>query len=128
MKKITYMRKINFINPDSVRVDEEFSSIFGPLDQATEAALTESLKQGFDVSKGKITVWFEPGNEWPVIVDGHSRFRICREEGVLLASQHFAEKKFSNRKEVIAWILDTQLARRNLTDVERVELAERYKH
>lgn len=121
------MKEIRWINPDSVRIDDEFSNVFGPLDKETEEALTASLIHGFDISKGKITVWYEPGHENPVIVDGHNRFRICRNNGVTLVSNHFAEKKFADRQAVIAWILDTQLSRRNLTDVERVELTEKYR-
>ena len=116
-----------WINPDNVRIDEEFSNVFGKLDKETEAALRQSLVQGFDVSKGKITVWFEPGNDIPVIIDGHNRFRICREHGVNLTSACFTEKAFNNRNEVIGWILNTQISRRNLTDVERVELVERFR-
>lgn len=52
------MMKITFINPDSVRIDDEFSKVFGPLNNETEEALTASLIQGFDISKGKITVWY----------------------------------------------------------------------
>ena len=54
-----------------------------------------------------------------IIVDGHNRYRICRENGVPFAVE---EKAFDSREAAEIWIIRNQLGRRNLSDFQRCEL------
>lgn len=53
------------------------------------------------------------------IVDGHNRFEICQKHGI-----HFAieEIDFATEQDVLTWIIQNQLGRRNVTDCRRNEL------
>lgn len=53
------------------------------------------------------------------IVDGHNRYNICKKKNIKFKSE---EKKFKDKNEVILWMIDNQLGRRNLPDYARVEL------
>lgn len=55
-----------------------------------------------------------------VLVDGHNRYEICTR---LSLPYNTIEREFDGREDVIAWIVDNQLGRRNLTDFARGELA-----
>ena len=46
------------------------------------------------------------------IVDGHNRYNIALEHGL---NYEVEEREFENKDEVINWMIDNQLGRRNLT-------------
>ena len=50
------------------------------------------------------------------MIDGHNRYEICTANKI---DYKTTEKEFKSRDEVIAWIVDTQLSRRNLTEQQR---------
>ena len=54
-----------------------------------------------------------------IIVDGHNRYRICRNHNISFDTE---QKKLASRDEVKLWMLQNQLSRRNLNDFQRVEL------
>lgn len=55
-----------------------------------------------------------------VLIDGHNRFRICKEHNINFDT---VEYDFRDSDEVKLWILKNQLGRRNLTDFQRAEIA-----
>ena len=87
-------------------IDSELRAIMPPLAQEEFEALEKSiLAEG---CRDAIVVWKEKG----IIVDGHNRYDICTKNGV---PYRVFEKSFTDRDEVILWIIDNQLGRRNLT-------------
>ena len=57
------------------------------------------------------------------IVDGHNRYDICREHGIPFAIE---ERSFDNKEAVMFWMLEHQLARRNLEPYQRAEIMLKY--
>ncbi len=109
------------IDPSSLsalRVDPEFRDLIPPLLSEERAGLERSLsEEGFDAeSYGKIIAWDG------VIVDGHNRYEICVANGIPF---QWREVEFPDRLAAKVWIIGNQLRkRRNLSDADRIELAE----
>ncbi len=57
------------------------------------------------------------------VIDGMTRFVICQKRGIKFET---VVKDFPNRKAARLWILENQLGRRNLTDAQRISIAENY--
>ena len=92
-------------------IDEEFARLIPPLAEDEYKGLEESI-----IAEGcreAIIVW---GN---IIVDGHNRYRICRAHKI---PYRIERKEFTGRNAVQLWMLRNQLARRNLTDLQRIEI------
>jgi hypothetical protein len=98
-------------------VDPELKAFIPPLSSAERASLeAEIITAGRAVDP--IAVWSTP--EGDVIVDGHNRFAICQAHGLPFALRYVT---FDNRNEAKRWMLDHQLARRNLTADQVIALA-----
>lgn len=95
-------------------IDHEFKELIRSLTESEYTALESSLQN--EGCRDAIIVWRGYG----IIVDGHNRYEICRKHGIEFRVE---EKNFSDRQAVKVWILKNQLARRNLTDGERFEVA-----
>jgi hypothetical protein len=98
----------------SYSIDREFKALIRSLTESEYTALESSLQS--EGCRDAIIVWRGYG----IIVDGHNRYEICRKRGIEFRIE---EKNFSDRQAVKVWILKNQLARRNLTDGERFEVA-----
>lgn len=98
----------------SYSIDREFKALIRSLTEAEYSALESSIQN--EGCRDAIIVWRGCG----IIVDGHNRYEICRKHGIEFRVE---EKNFSDRQAVKVWILKNQLARRNLTDGERFEVA-----
>ena len=59
-------------------------------------------------------------NNKGVILDGHHRFKICRSLGI---ECKFSERNFPNIFEEKLYVIDSNLARRQLNEVQRVQLS-----
>jgi len=95
------------------RVESTFRELIPPLRTEERAALEASiLKEG---CREPLVVWRETG----VIVDGHNRYEICSEHGVTIETR---EMHFEDEAAAKAWMIDNQLGRRNLSEVDRIEL------
>ena len=95
-------------------IDHEFKALIRSLTEAEYSALESSvLSEG---CRDAIIVWRGHG----IIVDGHNRYDICMKHGITFRVE---EMDFPDRHGVKVWILKNQLARRNLTDGERFEVA-----
>ncbi len=91
---------------ENLKIDKEFEMLI--------PALTideyEQLKSNI-LSEGEI---FNPIFTWNgYIIDGHHRYHILSEHPAL--KYKIVEKEFSSRFEVLSWICNNQLGRRNLT-------------
>ncbi|MCL2537601.1 MAG: hypothetical protein FWE51_04920 [Coriobacteriia bacterium] len=93
------------ITADEIIIDEEFRLLLPLLDAGVKAALEASLVE--HGVRDALVVWREQG----VLVDGHNRYEIATRLGLPFA---VAEMAFDSREEVVAWILRTQMARRNM--------------
>ena len=95
-------------------IDHEFKALIRSLTEAEYSALESSvLSEG---CRDAIIVWRGHG----IIVDGHNRYEICMKHGITFRVE---ERDFPDRQAVKVWILKNALARRNLTDGERFEVA-----
>lgn len=100
-------------------IDAELQKIMPELSNEEYKELEDSLlTEGF---KGApIIVWKQEG----IIVDGHNRYNICKKHNI---SYEVQELEFDNRDDVIQWMIRTQLGRRNLNPLQRIEIAEKFR-
>lgn len=103
----------------NIKIDEEFRQLVPPQRPDENQLLEESLlKNGYDPAY-PIIAWDG------FLIDGHNRYDLCKKHGIEFT---FLEKDFENRHDVINWIIDNQLSRRNITDDQRAYLiGKRYK-
>ena len=57
------------------------------------------------------------------IIDGHNRYRICKEYNIPFETK---EMNFSSDSEAIVWIIKEQVGKRNLTPFQRCEMVLKY--
>ena len=55
-----------------------------------------------------------------LIIDGHNRYDICVKNKIEFKTE---EMHFKDKKEALDWMITNQLARRNLTEAQRIEMA-----
>jgi len=117
------------IDFSKIQIDEELEKLLPQLLEDDYNSLKNSLlENGFDQKFGRIKVWFPEDNDGTgYIVDGHNRYKICRENGVELSYYCFESVFFDSKEEVIKWMLENQLARRNLLTIQRIAVAEKYR-
>ena len=95
-----------------MRIDEEFATLIPPLTDEEYKGLEESiLNEG---CRDAIVCWND------TLIDGHNRYKICNEHNIPF---NVVQKDFNNRDEVLLWIIDNQLSRRNLSAYERTRIA-----
>lgn len=99
-----------------LKIDPEFKNLIPPLSEEEFRQLEESIKA--EGCLDALSTWKG------IIVDGHNRYKICQENNIPFDVR---AKDFSSREEAIEWILVHQLGRRNLTDLQRIKIALRYK-
>lgn len=94
-----------------MKIDKEFAGIIPPMTEEEYRGLeTSILAEG---CRDALVCWGE------ILVDGHNRYRICEEHGI---EYRTVEREFSGRDEVMLWIMQNQLSRRNLNDFQRIEI------
>ena len=94
-----------------LKIDPELERVIPLLEDAELYRLTESiLTEG---CRDPLVVWDG------VIVDGHHRYNICRENNIPFT---YVEKKFESVMDAKVWIISNQLARRNLNEFVRCEI------
>jgi len=94
-------------------VDNELKNLV-PMQKPSEHEGLEQnlLKYGFNKSYPIIT-WNRK------IVDGHNRYELCKKHNIEFV---VSEQAFSDKSEVINWMIDNQLNRRNITEDQRAYL------
>lgn len=116
---------------NNIQIDPELEKLLPPLSKEDYNILEQSiLNNGFDQKFGRIKVWFSSENtdnkNVGYIVDGHNRYRICQRHKIKLDSLCFEAVLMNSKEEVIKWMFENQLARRNLSPTEKYEIVERY--
>lgn len=106
----------------SIRIDKEFESLIPPLSSDEFKQLEENcVKDGI---RDPLVVWRVPSGD-DILIDGHNRWKIAAKHGGIQFET--VRKEFDNRNEVIAWICNNQLGRRNISMFDRVTLEDRKK-
>lgn len=106
----------------SIRIDKEFESLIPPLSADEFKQLEENcVKDGI---RDPLVVWRVPSGD-DILIDGHNRWKIAAKHGGIRFET--VCKEFDNRNEVIAWICNNQLGRRNISMFDRVTLEDRKK-
>lgn len=95
------------------KIDPEFKSLIPPHTPEERAQLEQNILQKRKCHDA-IVLW----NGY--IIDGHNRFEICEAHGIEFEVK---DKDLKSREAAKIWILENQLARRNLSDVARIDLA-----
>lgn len=96
-----------------IKISPEYENLLPKLPQAEYLALKTSIqKEGQFFS---ITV-----NQNGIILDGHNRYRICKELGIVPT---YEVKKFNNPLIEKKFVIISNLKRRHLLDYQKVELA-----
>jgi len=100
----------------TLAIDDEFQGLIPPLSPEELQGLQESiLSEG---CRDPLVVWDG------VILDGHNRYKICQENGLIYST---IEKNFDTREDAKIWIIRNQMGRRNLTDAWQLELRQEEK-
>jgi ParB-like chromosome segregation protein Spo0J len=99
---------------EKLQINEKFKNLIPNLSKEEYKGLEESIKK--EGCRDKILTW----NGY--IIDGHNRYEICSKQGIEFKT---TEKQFNSENEVKEWIIINQLSRRNLTDIDKFELAQK---
>ena len=94
------------------KIDPEFRSLIPPLLPDERAQLEQNIllsRKCYDA----IVLWEE------TIIDGHNRFEICEKHSIEF---EVIDLPLKSREEAKAWIIENQLARRNLNEAMRIEM------
>jgi len=94
--------------------DKEFQTLIPPLSQEEFTALEESIIN--EGCRDPLVIWDK------VILDGHNRYTICMKHGLIFKK---IEKNFDNRERAKIWILENQLGRRNMNEVQRIDVVDK---
>ena len=103
---------------DELRINPDFEKVIPPLSDDEFQQLEANI-----LAEGEA---YTPIFTWNgFIVDGHNRYRIIQKHPEIVF--RVREREFNNSYEVMSWICDTQLGRRNLTFTQRkVLIGRRY--
>lgn len=101
-----------------MKIDPELRDLLPPLADDEYKQLEKNIvDNGFDRNF--------PIMEWHgFIVDGHNRYSICRKHNIDYTVGTLA---YETKEEVMRWMLDIQLGRRNLTPIQRISVAEKHR-
>lgn len=92
-------------------IDNEFKGLIPPLTDEEYKGLEESILK--DGCRDALVLWGE------ILIDGHNRYDICTRHNIPFKT---VQKEFTSRDEVMLWMMQNQLARRNLSDFQRSEI------
>ena len=92
---------------NEIIIDEEFKGLLPALDEQTYTWLEENILQYG--CREPITLWNG------IIIDGYNRYDILTKHDL---SVNTVSMEFDSRDDVIIWIIDNQVSRRNLTPIQ----------
>ena len=99
-----------------IRIDPEFKSLIPPLTTDDRQRLEASIKA--EGCRDPLVLWGD------ILVDGHNRYDICKAHNIPFQT---VSKDFNDRNEAMLWMINNQLARRNLSTADRIILAQKQK-
>jgi len=102
-----------------LKIDETIRRVLMPLRDDERALLEQSvLAEGI---RDPLVAWNRNGEY--VLLDGHHRYQLAHKHGLTFSTIGL---QFNSYEEAIQWVLQNQLARRNLTDEQRTIVIGRY--
>lgn len=100
----------------NIKIDKEFQSIIPSMTDDEFRALEDNIvKEG---CRDPLVCWKTEGGE-SILIGGHNRYQICKKHDIAYS---VVQKHFTSRAEVINWIIDDQIGRRNLTQEQKTYL------
>ncbi len=99
-----------------MKIDKELKNLIPPLAEDELKQLETNLVNEGWRNNERIITWNN------IIVDGHNRYSICKKNNINFKTE---ERKFKDKNEVILWMIDNQLGRRNLVSYDRIRLVEK---
>lgn len=101
-----------------LKIDPELRDLLPPLTNDEYKQLEKNIvENGFDKNF--------PIMEWHgYIVDGHNRYSICKKHNIEYVVGTLG---YETKDEVMEWMLDIQLGRRNLSPIQRIAVTEKYR-
>lgn len=101
-----------------LKIDPELRDLLPPMTQEEYRKLEKNiLENGYDTNF--------PIMEWNgFIADGHNRYSICKKHKI---DCPIGKLGYKTKEEVMKWMLDIQLGRRNLSPIQRIAVAEKYR-
>lgn len=102
-----------------LKIDPELRDLLPPLTDDEYKQLEKNIvENGFDRNF--------PIMEWHgYVVDGHNRYKICKEHNI--TDYVVGTLAYETKEEVMEWMLDIQLGRRNLSPIQRIAITEKYR-
>lgn len=102
-----------------LKIDPELKDLLPPLTDEEYKQLEKNIvENGFDKNF--------PIMEWHgFIVDGHNRYDICKKHNI--TDYVVGTLAYETKEEVMEWMLDIQLGRRNLSPIQRIAITEKYR-
>ena len=101
-------------------VHEDFAGVF-PISPEQYAELKEDIRA--NGVRDKLIVW----NEQNMLLDGHTRDKICKELGITIDQSLIHRMSFDSEEQAKAWMLHNQFSRRNMTPYQRIVAALQFK-
>jgi hypothetical protein len=99
---------------NGIRIDPEIHALIPPLLKEEREQLRDSLRR--EGCLQSVILW----KDHQILLDGHNRIELCEELGI---GYQVRELEFPDINAAKAWVIRHQLARRNLTTMQRVEMA-----
>ena len=99
-----------------LKIDEELRDLLPPLTTEEYKQLEENLIK--DGCQSPLFTW----NGF--IADGHNRYNICQKNQIPF---EIITLGFNDKSDVMRWMIDGQLGRRNLEPIQRVQVTEKYR-
>lgn len=116
------------LKSDELIIDKEFEELLPVLTPDESENLEQSiLKNGL---LDPIKIWEEPKTGRFIIIDGHNRYRILKKNNISLNYWDYKiiyADEVPTRDDVKRWMLEQQLGRRNLSDIEKYEIVQKFK-
>jgi ParB family chromosome partitioning protein len=97
-----------------IQIDAEFKALIPPLALDELAQLEANIL--CDGCRDPLVVWDG------ILIDGHNRYEICVRHGLPFET---VEMAFEDREAAELWIIQNQMGRRNLENIDKVPLLER---
>ena len=107
-------------SPVALMIDPEFHALIPALTPEERAQLEDNLRD--EGCNDALAVWRQDDGP-SILLDGDNRYEICQTYGLSFRTVEIEGMR--RREEAKVWIIRHQLGRRNLTDYQRIELAER---
>lgn len=109
--------KIKWVNISTLKIDTEIESIFIQKEADIKNISDDMLVNGFDPVHPIVLCFSKTEPELNgIIADGHTRYKAAKKSGIEKVA--IVYKDFQSKEELIKWVYQNQLSRRNLSDSE----------